>query len=90
MKKEQQPAFPQDDIYLYIPKEISEKYPGLIGQLKVHGKGMTLRQWYAGKALQGILSSPNMRTPIGNDVIAKGAFAYADAMIAFEEKEGKE
>lgn len=87
MKKEQQPAFPQDDIYLYIPKEISEKYPGLIGQLKVHGKGMTLRQYYAAKAMHSILTT-NPHMP--NDDIVSQSFNIADAMIAFEEKEGKE
>lgn len=84
--KSKQPAFPQDDIHLVIPKELSEKYPELLQQIKVRGKGMTLRQYYAAKAMQGILTTiPHMP----NDDIVRQSFNIADAMIEFEEKEGK-
>lgn len=46
--------------------------------------GMTLRQWYAGMALQGLLADPNGP---GKAVIVKEAFEIADAMISREEWE---
>lgn len=46
---------------------------------------MTLRQWYAGMALQGMLAD---RTHAGeNHEYAAWAFGFADAMIAHEKKE---
>ena len=46
-------------------------------------KGMTLRQWYAGMAMQGLISS-NQHTRYDED--AKFAFMWADAMITQEDK----
>ncbi len=41
--------------------------------------GMSLRDWFAGMALQGVLSCP---TTDGSDAsFAKGAYEYADAML---------
>lgn len=40
---------------------------------------MTLRQWYAGQAIAGVVDSEK-----GIEAAAAEAFAYADAMIAFE------
>ena len=58
--------------------------------------GMTLRQWYAGMAMQGILAHPNAlgkcAQKLGESVyesLAPMAFECADAMIAHEEKERK-
>ena len=42
--------------------------------------GMTLRQWYAGKAMQGMLTEADTWESRAN--IVKQAFIYADAMIA--------
>lgn len=49
--------------------------------------GMSLRDWFAGMAMQGWLSSfgPDMVHPVANDMeheIAKQAYQMADAMIA--------
>ena len=44
-------------------------------------KGMTIRQWYAGLALQGMLSNSTLLTTEISQ-IAKETFAMADAMIA--------
>ena len=43
--------------------------------------GMSLRQWYAGMAMQGLLANGK------NGDISGWAFIYADAMIAEEEKQ---
>ena len=46
--------------------------------------GMTLRQWYAGQALPGLI----LRTDKETDYYVVGeAFECADAMIAFEREE---
>lgn len=52
--------------------------------------GMTLRQWYAGMALNGIIRRVHFESgdgPILENVAAHLSFKYADAMIVFEEKE---
>ena len=53
--------------------------------------GMTLRQWYAGKALQCVMQSYNPDWEEEDEArdYAKAAFQVADAMIAHEAKEGK-
>ena len=43
------------------------------------GGGMSLRQWYAGMALQGMIAS---RMTGDKNNIAEWAFEWADAMIA--------
>ena len=57
--------------------------------------GMTLRQWFAGMALQGIIASPKNHSIEVNhkkvyvtsaEEISQAAFAYADAML----QQGKE
>jgi len=45
-----------------------------------HFQGMTLRQWYAGLALQGLYQLPAFRMANLDDY-AKKAFQTADAMI---------
>ncbi len=50
-------------------------------------KGMTLRQWYAGLAMQGMLAScERMVKPVPIEAIAEMAFDQAQAMI---EESGK-
>ena len=53
--------------------------------------GMTLRQWYAGQALAGLLANPS-DVPMAGEAnpqrwIAEVVFLYADAMIAHEAAE---
>jgi len=51
--------------------------------------GMTLRQWYAGMALQGRLSGPEAQSEtIDHSVMI--SFYAADAMIAHERREREE
>lgn len=65
------------------------------GTTTVYG-GMTLRQWYAGMAMQGILANQDERnvqrggrgTGMGTSRdVATYAFVVADAMIAAEKNE---
>ena len=51
--------------------------------------GMTLRQWYAGQALKGLvaLSASGEVDDYRPKHVAHDAFEYADAMLAFEEAE---
>lgn len=52
------------------------------------GVGITVRQWYAGKVLQGELASNTQGYEWSNkDNLAKFCFEQADAMIKFEEME---
>ncbi len=44
---------------------------------------MTLRQWYAGMAMQALM----VGTYSANNFVAQDAFLIADAMLAHEEKE---
>jgi hypothetical protein len=41
---------------------------------------MSLRDWFAGQALAGMLAKPVNRT--GMDAVASDAYNYADAMLA--------
>jgi hypothetical protein len=73
------PAFPYD--------ERCQRSGEICGQFK----GMTLRDWFAGMALQGIVANPDFKvafcSPL-ND--AKNCYALADAMLAARDgKEGK-
>lgn len=44
-------------------------------------RGMSLREWYAGMALMGILANPN-RIGGSAEEVANSADYYADAMLA--------
>jgi hypothetical protein len=60
---------------------------------QVFSSGMTLRQWYASMALQGIITNEGPVLPIDDfkanyRSAVQRAFSYADAMIAYEETEG--
>lgn len=46
--------------------------------------GMTLRDKFAGDALKGLLSNPNMADDVA--VIARACYLYADAMIEERKK----
>ena len=44
-------------------------------------EGMTLRDYFAAKAMQAMLSSPNCPMSWTDDMLAKQAYVSADAMI---------
>jgi len=55
-------------------------------------EGMTLRQYYAKGAMEGLIAhmrhhEPSGQSPPNAIVVAQMAFKYADAMIAFEAQE---
>lgn len=83
------PAFPSGPQKLmHIAEGVP---PALIGHY-----GMSLRDWYAGMALQGLLSNshPNVVkafakiSEIADDAFAESAYAFADAMIKQREMKG--
>jgi hypothetical protein len=54
-------------------------------------EGMTIREWYAGMALQGILANPLISpaqslTKMETRVRCEAAFEYADAMMRANKK----
>ena len=65
------PAFPVPDTC----------YPN--GEIQYGSHGMTLRQWYAGMALQGLIAA-GFGNPDGTAAVQ--AVAQADALIAAEGK----
>lgn len=77
-RKDGGPAFPTEHVDT-----------GYESQPYVPSPGMSLRDWFAGQALNGIIaSSANpaaTSVPIPSDAV-KSAFAYADAMLAESEK----
>lgn len=57
--------------------------------------GMTLRDYFAGQALMGVISNPNTPDQLigmgfegAKDHVAEYAYAAADAMLAARDKEG--
>lgn len=73
---------PRDPLFALNRQEIS-----VVRETGLARRGMTLRQCYASKALQGMLSSPPEgidRSGIDKDLWARIAFEFADAMIHAE------
>ena len=61
------PAFPQAD---------------RVGDIATQHGGMTLRDYFAAKAMQGYVSDEEWRDDIDFDGTARAAYKMADAMIA--------
>ena len=77
------PAFPCADM---VQRDANGQYYGA----PIASAGMTLRDWFAGQALSGILSGGFADTIPHDDVNGGGdaaffAYQYADAMIAARE-----
>lgn len=74
------PAFPLEN-----PRHLEN------GELYKQFTGMTMRQWYAGQALAGIIAFAGTVNGSINKMprdVVPLVFHYADEMIAFEAKEG--
>lgn len=82
-KKTGGPAFPsQADVY-------KSEETGTLVRLKPEGcDGMTLRDWFAGQALTGMLASAPVadRSKPNHKGWAANAYAFADAMLAERSK----
>lgn len=53
------------------------------GNPRYDAQGMTLRDWFAGQALAGMLADPEVGNADSDDSqLAKIAYAYATAMLA--------
>jgi hypothetical protein len=67
----------------------SEIYPNATGSevIEVDYQGMTLRDYFAAKAMQGIMSDPIEVQPYTNDELAQWAYQVADAMLKAREEE---
>ena len=71
-------AFPTQHEETIHGKEYSSKHT-------VYNSGMSLRDWFAGMALQGIMAAPK-RISVDCIDIAIDAYKLADAMIKEKEK----
>ena len=49
--------------------------------------GMSLRDWFAGKAMQGMIACDTERSPEQVPIIVKSAYVMADAMLKERSKE---
>lgn len=63
-------------------KPFEASYMGQDGKMHpLYAPGMSLRDWYAGMALNGLCASPDNRLLKGRDQFAAVAFVLADAML---------
>ena len=53
-----------------------------------HAHGMTLRDYFAAKAMQGAIASSSDKLDFGPDLGAAWAYQVADAMLAARDKGG--
>lgn len=60
-------------------------YPGQHGQ-PVWSNGMSLRDWFAGMALQGLVSESNLHNDEAYTDVALDAYKLADAMLRQREQ----
>jgi hypothetical protein len=81
-----QPAFPGRQKALMIKSE----HIGIASEYEIEHNGMTLRDYFAAKAMLGLFSSGHFKGSIfsQNTVeVAKVAYIMADAMLAAREQE---
>jgi len=92
------PAFPvKGGMCFMLPPGTKDQYEAMATDVKREYEGMTLRDWFAGQALNGIISSLDSKilAKVGragkagelDDAIVKSAYGCADAMIAERDKE---
>jgi len=64
-----------------FPRSIYSLNGAIDSQSMSVGYGMTLRDYFAAKAMQGMLTHPDSRADVDASVYAKGAYVMADAMM---------
>ena len=69
------------------PKDGGSAFPGMKPAYQLQS-GMSLRDWFAGMALQGYFAAPNTPHQCRCDYVADYVYEMADAMLAA--REGKE
>jgi hypothetical protein len=71
-----------------IVKENAElsAFPWVCYDLRIIAKGMTLRDYFAAKAMLGVLSAGNLPHDLKDKVIAKKCYEMADAMMKAREQ----
>ncbi len=85
MKKEDGgPAFPTKRERQMSEMDLGVNYSP--DQMNIHIPGMSLRDWFAGMAMQGILSNPHESMSSDLLIVPKQAYQMADAMIAERNK----
>jgi hypothetical protein len=75
------PAFPGKQKALLIKSEHSD----IAKQYEIDQNGMTLRDYFAAKAMQGLLSDPDWRQDMDFEDTAHAAYKQADAMLKARE-----
>jgi len=71
------PAFPGKQKALLIKSEHSD----IAKEYEIDQNGMTLRDYFAAKAMQGLLSDPDWRQDMDFEETAYAAYKQADAML---------
>lgn len=86
-QKDGGPAFPSTQYALVIPKDL---LTDRIEKIKIPMNGMSLRDYFAGQALGGLVKNQEHRKQAaiagGSGWSACCAYDYADAMLAEREK----
>ena len=80
------PAFPGEQPYFAIPDDLADQ----VKRIRTRTNGMTLRDYFAAKAMQGIISASgdnNGHVDYHEDWVAKNAYKMADAMLKAREAE---
>lgn len=70
----------------HVSTRVDKKFGGFghcDGEATYQFGGMTLRDYFAAKALNGLIANPNLVGPMG--LFAKKSYAYADAMLTERE-----
>ena len=81
-----QPAFPsKGGMVFYVPSDLTEQAKKEVEKLKLDTDGMTLRDYFAAKAMQGMFASGNISKSVTNEEIAGVVYAMADAMMKARE-----
>ena len=62
-------------------------FPAMHFDLADHEHGMTLRDYFAAKAMQAMLSSPNCPMHVKESQLATQAYSTADAMLEAREQQ---